>query len=198
VGSLGFLPAPELLCEAPSVSPLHLFRRFDDPSAPRVTRLQLADLRTFLVDDVLLGIDHASMACGVEVRVPFLDHELVETAFSIESSVVFAEGERKALLKRAAASWLPPEILTDPEPGPGAPLDSWLRDGLRERASALLRDGVLVSRGLLRREAVASVLAAGITPATWLLFSAELWARHWLEPSSGALQHLLAPDGPAA
>jgi asparagine synthase (glutamine-hydrolysing) len=85
VGSLGFLPAPELLCEAPSVSPLHLFRRFDDPSAPRVTRLQLADLRTFLVDDVLLGIDHASMACGVEVRVPFLDHELVEIAFSIES-----------------------------------------------------------------------------------------------------------------
>jgi asparagine synthase (glutamine-hydrolysing) len=195
---VGPLSASELLCEAPSFDPLRLLQRFDDPSAPRVTRLQLADLRTFLVDDVLLKVDHASMACGVEVRVPFLDHELVETVFSIENSVVFAQGERRALLKRAAASWLPPEILMDRKNDSGASLETWLRDGLRERASAPLRDGVLVSRGLLRREAIASVLAAEFTPATWLLFSAELWARHWLEPSSPTLHDLFPPDGPAA
>ena len=197
VSPLGPYSASELLCEAPSLDPLRLLQRFDDPSAPRVTRMQLADLHTFLVDDVLLKVDHASMACGVEVRVPFLDHELVETAFSIESSVVFAQGERKALLKRAAASWLPPEILTDRKKGFGAPLDAWMRDGLRERASALLRDGVLVSRGLLRREAVASVLDSQLTPATWLLFSAELWARHWLETSGPSLHELFAPEASA-
>ncbi len=192
------LSVSEFLCEAPSFDPLRLLARCDDPSAPRVTRLQLSDLRMFLVDDVLLGVDHASMACGVEVRVPFLDHELVETAFSIESSVVFAMGEPKALLKRAAASWLPPEILTDRERGFGAPLDAWMRDGLRERASAPLLDGVLVSRGLLRRDAVANVLATEFTSATWLLFSAELWARHWLEPSSPPLLELFTRDGPVA
>ena len=121
----------------------------DRASAPAVTRLQLIDLQTFLVDDVLLKVDHASMACGVEVCVPFLDHELVEAAFSIENRVLFADGERKALLKRAAASWLPPEILTDRKKGFSAPLDAWMRRGLHERAAALLPNGVLISRGLL-------------------------------------------------
>ena len=105
--------------------------------APRVTRLQLADLHTFLVDDVLLKVDHASMACGVEVRVPFLDHELVELAFSIDSRVLFARGERKALLKRAAASWLPPEILTEPQEGLQHPARRLVPAG--PRASRLAR-----------------------------------------------------------
>jgi asparagine synthase (glutamine-hydrolysing) len=193
VSPLGRLSPAELMPGVPELDPLRLFRRFDRAEAPAVTRLQLVDLQTFLVDDVLLKVDHASMACGVEVRVPFLDHELVEAAFSIESRVLFAEGERKALLKRAAASWLPPEILTDRKKGFTAPFDAWMRQALHARAAALLPDGVLVSRGLLRREAVARVLAAGHTPPTWLLFAAELWARHWLEPSSTPLSELLAP-----
>ncbi len=191
VSPLEGVSAAELLRDAPPFDPLALFRRFDRPSAPAVTRLQLIDLQTFLVDDVLLKVDHASMACGVEVRVPFLDHELVETAFSIESQVLFAEGERKALLKRAAASWLPPEILTDRKKGFSAPLDAWMRQGLYERAAALLPDGVLISRGLLDPGAVAKLLASGRPPATWLLFAAELWARHWLEPASPPLERLL-------
>jgi asparagine synthase (glutamine-hydrolysing) len=185
-------PASELLREAPPFDALRLLRRFDVPSAPRVTRLQLVDLQTFLVDDVLQKVDHASMACGVEVRVPFLDHELVDAAFSIESGVLFARGERKALLKRAAASWLPPEILTARKQGFSVPLEAWLRRGLLARASALLGDGVLVSRGWLRREGVRDALGSRRAAVVWLLFAAELWARHWLDPSGPPLRELLA------
>jgi asparagine synthase (glutamine-hydrolysing) len=186
--------ASELLGAGASIDPLRWLQRLDDPTAPRVTRLQLADLRTLLVDDVLLRLDHASMACGVELRVPFLDHELVEAVFSIESSVVFAQDERKALLKRAAASWLPPEILADRQRSAGSPLDGWLQTESSELAPRLLRDGVLVSRGLLRGEAVANLLASQDASARWLLLSVELWARHWLEPASPALAELLAPQ----
>jgi asparagine synthase (glutamine-hydrolysing) len=157
--------------------------------------LQLVDLQTFLVDDVLLKVDHASMACGVEVRVPFLDHELVEAAFSIESHVLFAEGERKALLKRAAASWLPPEILTDGKQNAGTPLDAWMRQGLHACAAALVPDGALVARGLLRAAGVEGALAARRTPVVWLLLAAELWARHWLEPAGPSVAALLAAAG---
>ena len=196
VSPLEGVSAAALLRNAPPFDPLRLFRRFDQVSAPNVTRLQLIDLQTFLVDDVLLKVDHASMACGVEVRVPFLDHELVEAAFSIESRVLFAEGERKALLKRAAASWLPPEILTDRKKGFTAPLDAWMRQGLHERAAALLSDGVMISRGLFDPEAVAQVLESRRPSATWLLFAAELWARHWLEPASAPLSGIFAsPEG---
>jgi asparagine synthase (glutamine-hydrolysing) len=194
VSPLGPDSAARLLRAAAPCDPLRLFRSFDDLCAPRVTRLQLIDLHTFLVDDVLQKVDHASMACGVEVRVPFLDHELVETAFSIDSAVVFAHGERKALLKRAASSWLPAEILTARKKGFSAPIDSWLRRELRARAATLLADGVLVSRGVLERDAVQGVLTGSHAPETWLLFAAELWAREWLEPASPPLRELLARE----
>jgi asparagine synthase (glutamine-hydrolysing) len=165
--------------------------RFDRASLPHLTRLQLIDLQTLLVDGVLLELDHASMACGVELRVPFLDHELVEAVFSIESRVLFSEGERKALLRRAAASWLPPEVLADDGKSARAPLDAWMQPGLHESASACLPEGVLVSRGLLRQEGIAAVLGSGRRQAIWLLFTAEAWARHWLEPASLPLAELL-------
>jgi asparagine synthase (glutamine-hydrolysing) len=188
---LGARSTARLARAAATCDPLRVFRSFDDPSAPRVTRLQLVDLQTFLVDDVLLKIDHASMACGVEVRVPFLDHELVEAAFSIDSAVVFERGERKALLKRAASRWLPPEILTARKKGFSAPIDAWLRRDLRARAATLLEDGVLVSRGALARETVLETLAGSFAPEIWLLFAAELWAREWLEPAAPPLRELL-------
>jgi asparagine synthase (glutamine-hydrolysing) len=192
----GRLPG-DLLGPGPPFDPLALLRRFDRPGAPRVTRLQLLDVQTFLVDDVLLKVDHASMACGVEVRVPFLDHELVEAAFSIDARVLFAGGERKALLKRAAAPWLPPDVLCERKKGFSAPLGPWMRGGLRGRAAALLAGGVLVSRGLLRPEGVAAVLARPAIAPVWLLFAAELWARHWLEPSSPSLRELFAEEAAA-
>jgi asparagine synthase (glutamine-hydrolysing) len=184
VSPLGGRSAAELWAEPAPFDPLRLFRRFDQPEAPRVTRLQLLDLNSFLVDDVLLKVDHASMACGIEVRVPFLDHELVEAAFSIASDVLFARGERKALLKRAAAHWLPVEILTARKQGFGAPIGAWLRRELLVSAPQLVADGVLVSRGALDRDAALRALASGSASESWLLLAAELWARRWLEPAA--------------
>ena len=97
--------------------------------------------------------------------------------------MLFAEGERLALLKRAVASWLPPEVLVDR----GRPRDASM-NAMAEwqaRATSLLPDGVLVSHGLVQGDAVRDLLAAGRPPETQLLGLAELWARHWLEPSGG-------------
>jgi asparagine synthase (glutamine-hydrolysing) len=190
ISPLGGALPEGLVVDAPPFDPLALLRRFDVPDAPRVTRLQLLDVHTFLVDDVLLKVDHASMACGVEVRVPMLDHALVEAAFSIDARLHFAGGERKALLKRAAARWLGPDILSDRKKGFSPPLEAWLSHGLAARAAALLRDGVLVSRGLLRADGVAAIAAEGRPGPLWLLFAAELWARHWLESGGPSLRAL--------
>jgi asparagine synthase (glutamine-hydrolysing) len=169
--------------EGASPKPKWPWRRLRGAAAlPRVTRLQLADLSTSLAGDLLPQIDRASLAGGVEIRLPFLDHELVEAAFTIDSRVLFAEGERLALLKRAAASWLPPEVLADSHSAGDTALDArW-----QSTASSLLPDGVLVSRGLLERDTILALLASERPAETRFLARAELWARHWLEPASGA------------
>jgi asparagine synthase (glutamine-hydrolysing) len=187
------LPGAAPFCGSAPFDPLRSLARFDHATAPHVTRLQLIDLQTLLVDGVLIDLDRASMACGVEVRVPFLDHELVEAVFSIESRVLFSDGGRKALLRRAAASWLPPEVLADDGKISCAPCDAWMHHGLHEAASAWLPEGVLVSRGLLRQEGIAAALKSGRGEAIWLLFTTEAWARHWLEPASPARAEPLGP-----
>ena len=170
-----------LLVDAPDFDALASWRDFFRSDVPAVTGLQLLDLHTFLVDDVLLKVDHASMASGVEVRVPFLDHRLVEAAFQVDAAIVFEGAERKALLKGVARSWLPPRILTARKKGFSAPLGAWMRQGLRDLAHRLLPDGSLVGREIFRADAAAAFAAEARPKEVWLLLAAELWARRWLE-----------------
>jgi asparagine synthase (glutamine-hydrolysing) len=181
---VGLLDGPRqagLLVDAPDFDALEHWRRIIRDDVPAVTALQLLDLQSFLVDDVLLKVDHASMACGVEVRVPFLDHELVETAFRIDAAVIFEGGERKALLKRAARAWLPPRILTARKKGFSVPMGAWMQAGLRRLALRLLPDGSLVGRRIFRGDMARAFAAEAPPREAWLLLAAELWARRWLE-----------------
>ena len=193
---VGLLDGPRqaaLLVDAPDFDALEHWRRLIRDDVPAVTALQLLDVHSFLVDDLLLKVDHASMACGVEMRLPFLDHELVETAFRIDAAVIFEGGECKALLKRAARAWLPTSILTARRRGFGPPVESWLGSGLRRLASRLLPDGSLVGREVFHGE-MARAFAAEAPPAeVWLLLAAELWARHWLEGEKLDLASALGP-----
>ena len=114
-----------------------------------------------------------------------------DPTFGIADDVQFAGGERKALLKRAASAWLPADVLTPRKKGFGAPVETWLARGLHERAAALVEGGVLVSHGLLDARGASALLATRDPSPAWLLFAAELWARHWLEPSGPPLRELL-------
>jgi hypothetical protein len=85
------------------------------------------------------------------------------------------------------------EILTSRKKGFSIPLDAWFRQRLCEPARALLPDGVLVSRGLLKAPAVREAVASQHSARLWLLLAAELWARHWLEPASPSLHEWFPP-----
>jgi len=160
---------------------LGTFRSAFDGHVPKVTAFQLLDIHTFLVDSLLVKLDHASMACGIEARVPFLDHRLVEAAFSIDSKIIYSAGERKALMKRAVAGWLPPEILTARKKGFSAPLLEWMNRGLFDLAENFVVDGSLIGRGVFDPEGVRSLLGTRQSHATWAMLTSELWARRWLD-----------------
>ena len=96
-----------------------------------LSRIQYVDIKTYLVDDILTKVDRASMAHSLEVRVPFLDHEVVEYAASIPVRYKLRNGEGKYILKKALAKLIPSEILYRPKMGFSIPLARWLRGNLK-------------------------------------------------------------------
>lgn len=180
-----------------SEGPEAVMRPFYHPDLPAVAAAQHLDMHLYLVDHILCKVDRASMAHGVEARVPFLDPELVRLAFRIPLALHYRRGERKALLKHVARQWLPASVVTERKKGFSSPLGNWFD----ARSDALLQnwleDGMLVSLGILRpdwqRRLAALQTERGVAGlrARWLLLTAELWARRWIAGQS--LQEATVP-----
>lgn len=108
--------------------------------ADRVTRWCYTDLTTYLPEDILFKVDIASMAASLECRSPFLDHPLVEFAYSLPGSYkLTGRGRHKHILKEAFKDWLPPGFMDRPKQGFSAPLARWLREDF----GPLLRDQLI-------------------------------------------------------
>lgn len=109
----------------PAYDPYWHFRAFYRTDLPVLTRLQYLDFHTLLPDDLLTKVDRASMAVGLEVRVPFLAKGVIDFAFSLPEHVRFLGGRLKGLLKYAYRDRLPAEILGRPKKGFSIPTRAW-------------------------------------------------------------------------
>ncbi|MEQ8662342.1 MAG: amidotransferase 1, exosortase A system-associated [Gammaproteobacteria bacterium] len=106
----------------------------DDP----LSLVQYLDMKTYLVGDILTKVDRASMAHALEVRVPLLDHPLVEWISSLPSDLKLRGGEGKYIFKKALEPQLPHDILYRPKMGFGVPLAKWFRGPLRQRITDIV------------------------------------------------------------
>ena len=123
----------------------HMERAGTDDS---LSQIQYADMKTYLPGDILTKVDRASMATSLEVRVPLLDHELVQWLASIPSALKLRGREGKYIFKKALEPYLPREILYRPKMGFAVPLKAWFRGPLRERVRRIVTSGSLVETGL--------------------------------------------------
>ena len=128
---------------------------------PPFSRLLLAELDTHLADYHLTKVDRASMAHGLEVRVPFLDEDVVAAAFRWSARVRLSGGRTKGLLRDAMAPFLPAITMTRPKRGFGPPLSQWFGGDLGAFARRELLGGAAVERGFLERGALQGMLAEG-------------------------------------
>lgn len=146
-----------------------------------------ADLHTYLPDDLMVKVDVASMAHGLETRSPLLDHVLLEWAASIPVETRMKGGTTKALLKAAMAPYLPHKILHRKKMGFGCPIDRWLRHEMKAMAYDTLLSQSARERGLLRPDYVRRLLdehCAGTRnhhTRLWALLMLELWFRMWID-----------------
>ena len=104
------------------------FRKYWREDLDPFSRMQYMDLKTYLNDDILTKVDRASMAVSLEARVPLLDHELIETVFSLPINVRNKNGRQKYLFRKAIKEYLPPEILNRGKKGFSVPLYEWLKE----------------------------------------------------------------------
>lgn len=102
------------------------------PTEDPLSLVQYLDLKTYLPGDILTKVDRASMAHSLEVRVPLLDHPLVEWASTLAPELKLRDGEGKAVLKKAMEPYLPHSILYRRKRGFAVPLANWFRGPLRE------------------------------------------------------------------
>lgn len=112
-------------------------------------QLMLLDSLSYLPDDILVKVDRAAMACGLETRVPFLDHEVVAYAAQIPVREHLEQGVGKQLLRQLLYRYVPRSLVDRPKAGFAVPLGDWLRGPLRDWAEALLGEERLLREGYL-------------------------------------------------
>jgi asparagine synthase (glutamine-hydrolysing) len=146
-----------------------------------------ADVATYLPDDLLVKVDIASMAHGLEARSPMVDHELMQFAALLPSDLKLRRGDKKYILKRAARDLVPASILQRPKQGFGVPIADWLRGPLREMLRDTLFGRAARERGLFEPRALQWLVdehEAGVTdhhPQLWALLMLELWFARFID-----------------
>jgi asparagine synthase (glutamine-hydrolysing) len=178
---LARLVAPDL---APIVDQLveeHAAVYWAGPARDQVNRMCYTDTRMFLPGLNLAYTDRASMAASVEVRVPYVDKEVVAAAFAVAGRDKLRGKEGKAILKQAAESYLPREIVYRPKALFSAPLRAWIRRDLKDMVEDCVAQGTLVGSGLLDKAMVREMIdddRRGLSDRSkelWQLLTLEFW-----------------------
>jgi len=157
--------------------------------ADPLAQQQYVDLKTYLVDNILVKVDRMSMAASLEARVPLLDHRLVEFALNLPPHLKLNGGETKAILRRLMADRLPPEVLNKPKEGFSIPLKHWLRHELRPLLTDLLAPDTVRRRGYFDPAVVSTWVAehmrqkANHSHRLWALMVFELWHQQVFDSS---------------
>jgi len=176
-----FEPALQQLMEEHAI----LYRR--GPRNDMINRMCFTDTNLFLPSLNLAYTDRASMAASTEVRVPFVDVEVVRAAFSVPGSRKIRGRHGKEILKRAAEPYLERDIIRRPKGLFSAPLRAWIRRDLTELVDDLLPNGKLVQEGLVDGDWIGGIIERDRammednSKQVWHLLTLETWYRDHLE-----------------
>jgi len=151
-------------------------------------KMQYIDTLTYLPDDILTKVDRASMSVSLEVRVPLLDHRVLEFAWGMNENMKIRNKSGKWILKEILKKHIPPELTNRPKMGFGIPIDSWLRGPLRTWAEDLLNYNSIREQGYLNADMVKHKWEEHISGKRnwqyhlWDVLMFQSWLNEWHKP----------------
>ncbi len=178
-----------------------LFRRAGERGP--LNRSLYVDVKSYLCDNCLVKVDRMSMAVSLEARVPLLDKELVELAFTMPGKFKVAGGKTKVLLKRLAARHVPAECVYRPKEGFSIPIKQWLGTQFRPIMEELLdsrkidKEGIFNSAVIERLKSEHLAGLANHSHVLWSLMVFEAWRDAWLSENSAVSRRGRTPSNTA-
>lgn len=155
-----------------------------------IERMMFLDQMTYMTDDILCKVDRASMSVGLEARVPFLDNDLTEFAWSLPLDFKIRGGVGKWPLRQVLKRYVPEELFERPKMGFGIPVGEWLRGPLRDWGEDLLSVASLENGGWFNTKVVRSCWAdhlsgrRNLVYQLWPVLMFLAWKRKWVDKAS--------------
>jgi asparagine synthase (glutamine-hydrolysing) len=151
-----------------------------------ITAEHYLDLKTYLVDDIMVKVDRMSMAVSLEAREPLLDHKLVEFAFALPGEMKLRGLQTKWIFKKTVERLLPRENIYRPKEGFSIPIKHWLRRELRDLLLDCLSEKRIAGEGYFQFDAIQKMIAAHLagrenySHQLWALLVFEIWKENYL------------------
>jgi asparagine synthase (glutamine-hydrolysing) len=152
-----------------------------------INKMCYTDVHLFMTGLNLTYTDRASMAASVEVRVPFIDREIVQMALQTAGSLKYKDGQQKYILKKMAEKYLPSDIIYRPKASFGAPIRSWISHDLKDLIDQLLSETQVRKRGLFNYSYIRRLIdedRKGIADHAYRLYqlvTLELWLKEYID-----------------
>ncbi len=169
--------------------PFGTFEQFFNTSQEMdpINRLTAVDQLTYLPDAMLTKVDRASMAAGLEVRVPLLDHRVVEFTSKLPVSHKLRNGKGKYIAKKLLCNYVPRELVERPKMGFGVPIAQWLKKDLKNLLNDYLSPAHLKREARLDYKIVSKMVHEHMSGKTnhqhrlWALLMWEMWRERWMD-----------------
>jgi asparagine synthase (glutamine-hydrolysing) len=157
-----------------------------NPSNDSINKMLAIDYKTYLIDDILVKIDRASMSVGLEGRDPFIDHRIIELLARVDGNVKYKGNNLKYLLKGITHKYIPEKIMKRPKAGFEIPISNWLKNELKDLLLSSINEKTLSNNNFFNKKEVISLRDSYLQGRNvkieklWFILMFQLWEKQWL------------------